>query len=626
MIAGHRCTLRHQSITHLAPILPGTSRWVKLRRFIRTLMLASPDHPETKNYLKSHTQVSNENKRQVGSHPPYVIHPFSIFRQYWDMVVFVALTLHLLMLAFDFTFLIFQDEHEYLGAIRFDLLLCGVLMMEVMLKFITGFVIKETNEIVLEPKRIALNYLKYGRLVYDLLRVMPYILLLDTFNRAYYRYSVDIYLAFIIYLYTINIFRYHEIFKYFKIIPTILRIGEKKILLMKLVMNTIYVLHWSACLRYILPELTIVMEPKSSESDVLGLSRQGIQDEKFSVGHFLVDVYWRHYRHEDFVHYPVSQGRMIVDPPNFEMYVRYYFKNRPIDKRIVDRNFVLMKLDDIRRNATIFERYLGSMKSTVKICLQAGRDEDAGLHFINNILTSFLLLGGWIWFTYILLSMVRLIVSSEMSQTKYEEFVNEIRAYAFNKRLSDDFKSRMLRHLNCRYRRHYFNSTAILKTMSDNLRRSIQMDNCYHLLRYVEMFRGLPRAIIEDIVDNLHFEIHLEGDKLIEAGTQGDSMFFIAYGTAAVYSAQGVELGHLIDGAHFGEMSVLNKGNQRTATIEALENCEIYRLTYESFQKLIEPHPHLLLGMHKLAEERVAKAERDRQSLPESEVYDNFLQ
>ncbi|EAT44677.1 AAEL003999-PA, partial [Aedes aegypti] len=472
----------------------------------------------------SHTQVSNENKRQVGSHPPYVIHPFSIFRQYWDMVVFVALTLHLLMLAFDFTFLIFQDEHEYLGAIRFDLLLCGVLMMEVMLKFITGFVIKETNEIVLEPKRIALNYLKYGRLVYDLLRVMPYILLLDTFNRAYYRYSVDIYLAFIIYLYTINIFRYHEIFKYFKvsqhkiIIPTILRIGEKKILLMKLVMNTIYVLHWSACLRYILPELTIVMEPKSSESDVLGL------------------------------------------------------------------------------NATIFERYLGSMKSTVKICLQAGRDEDAGLHFINNILTSFLLLGGWIWFTYILLSMVRLIVSSEMSQTKYEEFVNEIRAYAFNKRLSDDFKSRMLRHLNCRYRRHYFNSTAILKTMSDNLRRSIQMDNCYHLLRYVEMFRGLPRAIIEDIVDNLHFEIHLEGDKLIEAGTQGDSMFFIAYGTAAVYSAQGVELGHLIDGAHFGEMSVLNKGNQRTATIEALENCEIYRLTYESFQKLIEPHPHLLLG------------------------------
>ncbi|XP_065091972.1 uncharacterized protein LOC135712834 [Ochlerotatus camptorhynchus] len=624
MITGHRCTLRHHSITHLAPILPGTSKWVKLRRFIRTLMLVSPEHPETKNYLKSYTQISNENKRQVGSHPPYVIHPFSTFRQYWDMVVFVALTLHLLMLAFDFTFLIFQEVSAYQGAIRFDLFLCGVLVLEIMLKFITGFVIKETNEIVLDPKRIALNYLKYGRLVYDMLRSLPYVLLLDTFNRRYYRYAVEIYLAFIIYLYAINIFRYQEIFKYFKILPRMLRIGEKKILVMKLVMNTIYVLHWSACLRYILPELTIVMQPKSS--DILGLSRSEDLNEHFTVGHFLVDVYWRHFRHEDSVRYPIGRSRMIVEPPSFKMYVQYYFDNRPIDQRIVDRNFVLMKLYDIRKNASIFERYLESMMSTVKICLQAGRDEDAGIHFINNILTSFLLLGGWIWFTYILLSMVRLIVSSEMSQTKYEEFVNEFKAFSFNKRLSNVFKRRLLSHLDYRYRKHYFNADAILRTMSDNLRRSIQMEICYHLLKYVEMFRGLPRSVVEDIVDNLMYEIFLEGDKLIEAGTQGDSMYFIAYGTAAVYSAGGVELGHLIDGAHFGEMSILNKGNQRTATIAALENCEVYRLTYDNFHKLIERHSHLLLGMHKLAEERVAKAEKDRQSLPASEVYDNFLQ
>lgn len=217
MIVGHRCTLRHHSITHLAPVLPGTSRWAKIGRFFRTLMLVSPHHPETKKYLKSHNQISKENKRQVSSYPSFVIHPFSSFRQYWDMVVFFALTLHLVMLAFDFTFLIFQDEYKYQGAIRFDLLLCGVLAAEVLLKFITGFVVKETSEIILEPRKIAMNYLKYGRLVYDLLRVMPYIMLLDTFNRAYYRYSVDIYLAFIIYLYVINIFRYKEIFQYFSV-------------------------------------------------------------------------------------------------------------------------------------------------------------------------------------------------------------------------------------------------------------------------------------------------------------------------------------------------------------------------------------------------------------------------
>lgn len=403
-----------------------------------------------------------------------------------------------------------------------------------------------------------------------------------------------------------------------------LRIGEKKILVMKLVMNTIYVLHWSACLRYILPELTIVMQPKSI--DILGLSRSEDQNEQFTVGRFLVDVYWRHFRHADSIRYPVGHSRLIVEPPSYENYMKYYFANRPKDQLIVDRNFILMKLHDIGNHASIFDRYLKSMMATVKICLQAGRDGDSGRHFINNIMTSFLLLGGWIWFTYILLSMVRLIVSSERSQIKYEEFVNEFKAFSFDKRLSHDFKRRMLSHLGYRYRKHYFNADAIQRTISDNLRRSIQMEICHHLLKYVEMFRELPRSVVEDIVDNLKYQIFLEGDKLIEAGTEGDSMFFIAHGTAAVYSAGDAELGHLIDGAHFGEMSILNKGNQRTATIVALENCEVYRLTYDSFHKLIERHSHLLLGMHKLAEERAAKAERDRQSLPESEVYDNFLQ
>ncbi|XP_058835152.1 uncharacterized protein LOC131692238 [Topomyia yanbarensis] len=623
MIIGHQCTLRHHSATHLAPVLPGTSRWVKLKRYVRTLMLVDQKHPETKNYLKSYAQICNENKRQVAG-CPYVIHPFSRFRKHWDLVVFLALTMHLLILVFDFTFLIFNSVSSYESAIIFDLFLCGVLAVEIGLKFITGFVVEGTNEIVLEPKRIALNYLKYCRMIYDMVAALPLILALDYFNRSFYTYHTDGYLIFVLFLYAANIFRFLDIFRYFQTLPRSFRVSEKKMLIMKVVMHTFYVLHWSSCLRYILPQLAIVVEP--NPNDFLSLGNPLFRTDNFSVGHFLVDVYWRHYRDMDSKRYPVPGHRIIIEPPTFQQYVRFYYFNRPVDDRVYDRSFVIMKLDAVRKNSTILDKYLASMMSTVKLSLHAGRDECAGLHFVNNLLSTFVLLGGWIWFTYIMLIMIRTIISAEISQTRYEEFVNEIKAFAFNTRLSDLVKWKMLRHFAFRFRKYYFNEHAIMKMMSDNLRRNIRMEICHNLLNNVELFHGLPQALMEDIVDKLKYEIYLEDDVIIKAGTLGDSLYMIASGTAAVYSRGGTELGHLIDGAHFGEISLLRKDQQRTATIVALEDCEVYRISFADFQNLIEPHSPLLLKMHKLADDKIVMEQKNRNSLSEEEAYDNFLQ
>ncbi|XP_055522949.1 uncharacterized protein LOC129717130 [Wyeomyia smithii] len=624
MIHGHRCHLRHHSGTHLAPVLPGTSACVKLRRFIRSQLLVDQDHPETRNYLKSNAQICNENKRQVSRFPPYVIHPFSRFRKHWDLVIFVALASHMLLLAYDFSFLIFRPESSYRGAIVFDLFLCAILAAEIGLRFVTGYVVQDTNEIVLEPHRIAMNYLKSYRLVYNLLAVLPYIVLLDYFNRGYYQYEVTTYLLFVTYLYVINIFRFREIFAYFQTLPRMFQISEKKILVMKVVMNTIYVLHWSACLRYILPELSVVPEPRSE--DILSLGNPLLRTDNFSVGHFLVDVHWRHFRNANFPDYPVQGERIIIEPPMYSEYLQFYYFNRPADERLYDRDFVLMKLDSIRKNATVANRYLVSLMATIKLSLQAGRDDSAGMHFIITALSTFLLVGGWIWFTYITLIMVRILSSSEVCQTRFEELVNEIKAYAFNKRLSSFREKKMLQHLDYRYRKNYFDEKAIVRILPDNFRRNIRMEVRRKFLKNIELFEDLPQELIEDIVDCLKYEIYLENDMIIEAGSIGDSLYLLASGTAAVYSRLGTELGHLFDGAHFGEISLLRSDHERSATIIALEDCEVYRLTYESFQQLIEPNSPLLLRMHKLAERKLAKETRFGGNVSEEEMYDNFLQ
>lgn len=47
------------------------------------------------------------------------------------------------------------------------------------------------------------------------------------------------------------------------------------------------------------------------------------------------------------------------------------------------------------------------------------------------------------------------------------------------------------------------------------------------------------------------------------------------------------------------------KGQARTATVKALETCEIYRLSHRDFRKVIEPHREIVRRIEQIANERI---------------------
>lgn len=69
------------------------------------------------------------------------------------------------------------------------------------------------------------------------------------------------------------------------------------------------------------------------------------------------------------------------------------------------------------------------------------------------------------------------------------------------------------------------------------------MHNCRKLVENVEFFKDLPLALIVRIVSNMQVEIYLVNDVIIKVNSLGDSMYFIACGTVAVYSKAGKEVG-----------------------------------------------------------------------------------
>lgn len=73
------------------------------------------------------------------------------------------------------------------------------------------------------------------------------------------------------------------------------------------------------------------------------------------------------------------------------------------------------------------------------------------------------------------------------------------------------------------------------------------MHSCRQLVENVGFFKNLPIALLVRIVSCLRSEVYLVNDVIIKANTPGDSMFFIASGTVAIYTTSGREVGNIVD-------------------------------------------------------------------------------
>nr|CAI5825614.1 unnamed protein product [Callosobruchus analis] len=83
-------------------------------------------------------------------------------------------------------------------------------------------------------------------------------------------------------------------------------------------------------------------------------------------------------------------------------------------------------------------------------------------------------------------------------------------------------------------------------------------------------------------------------------------MYFINYGTVAVYTAAGKELCHLEDGAHFGEIALIFEG-PRVATVAAVTPCELFVLSRNDYAESVEPYPAVKKKIEDLARSRMAQ-------------------
>lgn len=268
-------------------------------------------------------------------------------------------------------------------------------------------------------------------------------------------------------------------------------------------------------------------------------------------------------------------------------------------------NLILDGLDDIFNNYTLTNKYTRTMMITLKLVFQSGYGTETSDSIPNMLMTTFLMFSGSIYTTFVLILISNVILASANSENKYEEIFTEIGAFCDSKCLSSELTMKIKTVFKYKFKEQYFNEVAIKESTPANLSKEIKLHSCSHLVERVALFKDLPQLLLENIIRCLKLEIFFPNDVIVKAGAVGDAMFFIAFGTAAIYSPTGKLMLTVSDGAHIGEVSVLIRGQKRIATVIALEMCECYKLSQRDFRKVIEPHPDILHSLEQIALERI---------------------
>jgi putative ABC transport system ATP-binding protein len=110
-------------------------------------------------------------------------------------------------------------------------------------------------------------------------------------------------------------------------------------------------------------------------------------------------------------------------------------------------------------------------------------------------------------------------------------------------------------------------------------------------LKTVELFKQLTPTEITNVADRMETRKYKSGDVMIRQGDLGEKFFLIHRGTAAVTTQAPGQPKHRIatleTGDIFGEMALLTD-DLRNATVQALEEMEVYCLGKQDFREALE--------------------------------------
>lgn len=144
------------------------------------------------------------------------------------------------------------------------------------------------------------------------------------------------------------------------------------------------------------------------------------------------------------------------------------------------------------------------------------------------------------------------------------------------------------------------------------------------ILRGLPLFAGMDPFVLSDLMAEIDWFVLPGGALVCRQGDAPDALYVVISGALGVFrETEGtapVRIGDINAGETVGEMALIT-GGRRTATVRALRDSELVRLSRAGFEALLDRHPRIGIFLARFVAERLGRAQDARRYLPRPRTF-----
>jgi len=208
-------------------------------------------------------------------------------------------------------------------------------------------------------------------------------------------------------------------------------------------------------------------------------------------------------------------------------------------------------------------------------------------------------------------NIANLIVNIDVAKNQFKEKVEKINTFLKYRNIPHSVQKKINDYYQYLWEtRRGYEETSVLQDLPEPLKVTVSLYLNKEIIEKVPIFEGASDEFIRDIILNLQPVVYSPNDYIVRAGEMGSDMYFISKGAVEVLSPdETITYATLTAGQFFGEMALL-LSIPRTATIKALDYCDLYRLHKDTFDMVLGRFPDFEEQIRRLSEKRKAENEQ----------------
>ena len=206
---------------------------------------------------------------------------------------------------------------------------------------------------------------------------------------------------------------------------------------------------------------------------------------------------------------------------------------------------------------------------------------------------------------YVIGNVAGLLSKIDPARVRHREAVEKVSAFMRYRQVPAILRQRILDYYEYLWEKRLgYDEAMAISDLPPTLRTEVALFLNRDIIQKVPLFRGASDDFIRSVALEMHPIIFMPGDYIMRAGEPGEEMYFISRGTVEVVSGDDEAIcATLSSGDFFGEIALLHS-RPRTASVRAVDYCDLYQLTRSSFDRILAKHPEIAEHVRVIAEQR----------------------